>query len=80
VFVGLGRGVFDSALNCLQELRWSTLEKKPRFAHGAEYMVTDTITLIASFHPSQQNTFTGKLSEPMLDAIFRRAKKLLEVN
>jgi uracil-DNA glycosylase family 4 len=80
VIVGLGKLGFDSTFSSLQELGWSTLERKPTFAHGKEYKVTDTITLIASFHPSQQNTFTGKLSEPMFDAIFRKAKKLLEVN
>jgi len=56
---------------------------KPRFGHSIEVplKVTDTgtgPTVIASFHPSQQNTFTGKLTEEMLDAVFRRARMLVE--
>jgi uracil-DNA glycosylase family 4 len=80
VIVGLGKVGFDSAFSSLRALGWSTLERKPAFAHGAEYKITERITLMASFHPSQQNTFTGRLTEPMFDAIFRRAKKLLTIN
>jgi uracil-DNA glycosylase family 4 len=48
---------------------------RPKFAHGVEVQVGN-ITIVCSFHPSQQNTFTGKLTEPMLDAVFNRAKTL----
>jgi len=80
VIIGLGKVGFDSAVRSLRELGWSTMERRPVFAHGREYRITDTITLIASFHPSQQNTFTGRLTKSMFDAIFRKAKKLLETN
>jgi uracil-DNA glycosylase len=51
---------------------------KPRFTHGAETVLTTTggraVRLVGSYHVSQQNTFTGKLTEPMLDAVIGRLR------
>jgi uracil-DNA glycosylase len=49
---------------------------RPRFGHGVEVPVEGGRTIVCSFHPSQQNTFTGKLTEPMFDAVFAAARRL----
>ena len=52
---------------------------RPKFGHGVE-VVTARAAVLCSYHPSQQNTFTGKLTAPMLDAIFERARELAGVS
>jgi uracil-DNA glycosylase family 4 len=80
IIVGLGKVGFDTAASALCELGLRTETTKLRFSHGAEYSITGRLTLLASFHPSQQNTFTGRLTEPMFDAIFRRTRSLLKTS
>src|ERR1044071_229814 len=80
VVVALGRLAFDTAIASFGlEMQAQSIRRtaRPKFAHGAECRLQNGATLIASFHPSQQNTFTGRLTEPMLDHIFTRARELL---
>jgi uracil-DNA glycosylase len=75
VIVALGSYAWDGALRAARELGEGVPRPKPRFSHGAEARV-GRFTLLGSYHPSQQNTFTGKLTQPMLDAVFGRAREL----
>jgi uracil-DNA glycosylase family 4 len=78
VIVALGRIAFDAAIAAMKATGRARLPRRPRFVHGAEWTLGENITLIASFHPSQQNTFTGKLTEPMLDSVFSRARQIIK--
>jgi len=77
VIVGLGSFAWDGALRALAALGHSIPRPRPEFGHAAEAVVGRYL-LIGSFHPSQQNTFTGKLTSEMLDSVFRRAKALAD--
>jgi uracil-DNA glycosylase len=72
VIVVLGRLAFDAVTSLYG------LSPRPRFAHLVESELPDRRMLVCSYHPSQQNTFTGKLTEPMLDAVFQRARTLAD--
>jgi uracil-DNA glycosylase family 4 len=79
VIVCLGAFAWEAALRLLDAPR-----PRRRFGHGEELVVGPTaavsrsVTLLGSYHVSQQNTFTGRLTEPMLDAVFARARRLGE--
>jgi uracil-DNA glycosylase family 4 len=75
VLVALGSFAWDGALRAVRALGEPVPKPKPRFTHGTETAV-GRWTLLGCFHPSQQNTFTGKLTEPMLDQVFERAREL----
>jgi len=80
VILALGRIGFDSALWLCREFNLADFKARPKFFHRAEYRLRDNRLLLASFHPSQQNTFTGRLTEAMFDAVFRRAKNFINKN
>lgn len=70
VVVALGQFAYDAAC------RLFAVRPRPRFGHGVEVPLPTGSTLICSYHPSQQNTFTGTLTEEMFDAVFSRARDL----
>jgi uracil-DNA glycosylase len=69
--VALGAFAWDAALRLHPAIR-----PRPKFGHGAEAEVAGGRALVGCFHPSQQNTFTGRLTEPMIDAVLLRARDL----
>jgi uracil-DNA glycosylase family 4 len=75
VFVALGAIAFDACLRVLREEGVAIPKPRPRFAHGAVCRVGDD-RIVCTYHPSQQNTFTGKLTQRMLRDVLRRAIKL----
>jgi len=75
VIVCLGGFAWDAALRVLAQSATTVPRPRPRFGHGAETQLGE-LTLLGCYHPSQQNTFTGKLTEPMIDAVMARAKEL----
>jgi uracil-DNA glycosylase len=69
---------------CLGAFAWDAacrlhgVRPRPKFGHGTEHDLGDgRPVMLGCFHPSQQNTFTGKLTEPMMDAVFERARELV---
>jgi uracil-DNA glycosylase len=75
VIVPLGGIGWDAALRSLSALGHDVGSPRPRFAHGAEARV-GPYHLVGTYHPSQQNTFTGRLTSPMMEAVFTRAAAL----
>ncbi len=78
VVVALGRIGWENYLKARKALKLSPALTRPTFGHGARTGFEDGTTLLCSYHPSQQNTFTGKLTRPMLRRIFRTARNLIE--
>jgi uracil-DNA glycosylase family 4 len=78
VIVALGRIGFEAYLNYLKRRKLIAGKQDYPFGHGAEYLVPDGRVLLASYHPSNQNTQTGKLTETMFRKIFKRAAQLAD--
>ena len=77
VVVGLGRIGWQAYLRARQSMGAAAPRARPVFGHGVVTTFEDGVALIACYHPSQQNTFTGKLTRPMLRAVFAKARRLL---
>jgi len=75
VVVTLGGFAYEALWKLMQSQGDVLVRPRPRFAHGLE-VPTDRFTVLGCYHPSQQNTFTGRLTEPMLDAVFARVREL----
>jgi uracil-DNA glycosylase family 4 len=74
VIVCLGSFAWDAALRLIGPIR-----PRPKFGHMAEHPGDGQPALLGCYHPSQQNTFTGKLTEEMLDRVFRRAREIADL-
>jgi uracil-DNA glycosylase family 4 len=76
VIVALGGFAWGHLLRVLSDRGVALPRPRPRFGHGVEVTLPGAPTLLASYHPSQQNTFTGTLTEEMFDGVWTRARAL----
>jgi uracil-DNA glycosylase family 4 len=77
VVVALGKLAFDTYLTIRSNQGNRLASPRPRFGHGAIHSFADGITLISSYHPSQHNTLTGRLTRDMFEGVFSKAKQSL---
>jgi uracil-DNA glycosylase family 4 len=75
VIVALGKISFDCSLRALERREVQLPQPLPKFSHAACYSLNNGLVLIASYHPSRQNTNTGKLTEKMFDEVWEQAKR-----
>jgi len=78
VVVALGKIAFDQYLKACREFGHGLPAPLPRFGHGAVSRLPSGVTLLGSYHPSQQNTFTGKLTRAMFHGVFQEARAFLD--
>jgi uracil-DNA glycosylase family 4 len=78
VIVALGKFAYDQVFRILKDRDHPLPRPRPPFAHGLEVPAGHGLSLLASYHPSQQNTFTGTLTERMFDAVWLRARAILD--
>jgi uracil-DNA glycosylase family 4 len=78
VVVTLGRIAFRAFLSAWRENGMEIPAARPEFRHAGEWELPGGVVLISSYHPSQQNTLTGKLTRPMFHRIFRRARRIVD--
>lgn len=77
VYLALGQIGWKAIVDQTIRRHWYA-GRRPKFGHGVQVPLKDGRWILASYHPSQQNTFTGRLTEPMLDAVVNLARKLIE--
>lgn len=77
IVLTLGKIAFDGFLAARAAIGGDVPKPKPKFAHLAQYQVEDGLSLLASYHPSQQNTFTGRLTRSMFHAVFHEARQIV---
>jgi uracil-DNA glycosylase len=77
VVIVLGQIAFRAFLNAWLEASGQMLKRSLKFSHGGEWALSGRVTLISSYHPSRQNTQTGRLTRLMFHSIFRRAREIL---
>ncbi|HEY9085624.1 MAG TPA: uracil-DNA glycosylase [Candidatus Tyrphobacter sp.] len=83
VILALGSIGFDASLRLLRERGFASDPSRPRFGHGVAVRARNngrTLVVLASYHPSRQNTNTGKLTQAMFDSVFRHARDILKVD
>jgi uracil-DNA glycosylase family 4 len=78
LIICLGGFAWDAALRLRTVLGHSTPKPKPRFGHDVLALAEEPLPLLGCFHPSQQNTFTGRLTGPMMDAVFEHGRSLVQ--
>ncbi|CUS35497.1 uracil-DNA glycosylase [Candidatus Nitrospira nitrificans] len=78
VVITLGKIAFDHYLKTCRTLGRTIPTPVPKFGHGVVYRLPWGVTLLGSYHPSQQNTFTGRLTRSMFHAVFRKARKEID--
>ena len=79
VVLALGSLAWKATIPEIVQLDWLDQPRtRPKFFHGETVKLKEGRMMLGSYHPSQQNTFTGRLTEPMLDAVFHSAKKLIK--
>jgi len=76
VFLALGQIAWKATIELARRRDWYA-GPIPKFSHGEAFDLGEGRWLLGSYHPSQQNTFTGRLTEPMFDAVFARARELM---
>jgi uracil-DNA glycosylase len=69
---------FKTYFSARKQLGWRNPPRLPLFSHSGEVKLEDGIHVVSSYHPSQQNTLTGKLTEAMFDDVFRKARRLID--